>query len=150
MSVTFRIMRLGAVWRTRLERDLKPVGMTVAGFRPMVYLMMMPDGTSQRDLAAALDTDTSALVRVLDLLEEAGLVERRPDADDRRANNLFITEEGRRKCRQFHEIAARLEVEMMAGVPGENSADLVAWLEQILRNARQSPSVGAPDGGETT
>lgn len=83
MAVTFRVMRLGAVWRTRLERDLKAVGMTVAGFRPMVYLMMMPDGTSQRDLAAALDTDTSALVRVLDLLEEAGLVERRPDAEDR-------------------------------------------------------------------
>ncbi|MBB2166143.1 winged helix-turn-helix transcriptional regulator [Gluconacetobacter sp. 1b LMG 1731] len=150
MPVTFRVMRLGAVWRTRLERELKPTGMTVAGFRPMVYLMMMPEGTSQRDLAAALDTDTSALVRVLDLLETAGLVERRPDSVDRRANNLFITPEGRRKCRAFHEIAARVEAELTEGLSAGAVADLVGRLEHILDNAARPPATDMADGGETT
>ncbi|MBB2205653.1 winged helix-turn-helix transcriptional regulator [Gluconacetobacter takamatsuzukensis] len=148
MSVTFRVMRLGAVWRTRLERELKPAGMTVAGFRPMVYLMMMPEGTSQRELAAALDTDTSALVRVLDLLEGAGLVERRPDSVDRRANNLFITPEGRRKCRVFHEIAARVEAELTEGLPAGEIAGLVGRLEQILANAARPPAAELPEGGD--
>ncbi|CAP57702.1 putative transcriptional regulator marR [Gluconacetobacter diazotrophicus PA1 5] len=142
MAVTFRIMRLGAVWRTRLERALKPTGLSVAGFRPMAYLMMMPDGTSQRDLAAAMNTDTSALVRVLDLLEAASLVERRPDEADRRANRLFITPEGRKKCRQFHEISARLEREMTAGLPREAIPGLVGLLDRILLNAERASAAG--------
>lgn len=144
MAITLRVMRLGAVWRTRLERDLKPEGMTVAGVRPMVYLMMMPGGASQRDLAMALDTDGSALVRVLDLLEKAGLVERRPDADDRRANSLFLTGEGRRACRRFHEIAARLEAELTAGLSPADGAVLAGRLDDILRVARRA---SARDGG---
>lgn len=148
MSVTFRVMRLGAVWRTRLERELKPTGMTVAGFRPMVYLMMMQEGTSQRELAAALDTDTSALVRVLDLLEAAGLVERRPDSVDRRANNLFITDAGRRKCRAFHEIGARVEAELTEGLSAGEIVELVARLEHVLANAARPSAADMPAGGE--
>ena len=51
MALTFRVMRLAAVWRTRLERALRPHGMTVAVMRPLAYLMMMPEGATQRDLA---------------------------------------------------------------------------------------------------
>ncbi|WP_342630063.1 MarR family transcriptional regulator [Nguyenibacter vanlangensis] len=143
VAMTFRVIRLGAVWRTRLERALKSTGLSVAGFRPMAYLMMMPDGTSQRALAAAMDTDTSALVRVLDLLEASGLVERRPDAADRRTNRLFITPAGQRKCRQFHRIAARLERDLTMGLDPDAAPALVRVMDRILLNAERRTHDGA-------
>lgn len=51
---------------------LRAEGMSMAMMRPLAYLMMLPDRVSQRTLAHAMNTDSSALVRVLDLLEGEG------------------------------------------------------------------------------
>lgn len=132
MALTFRVMRLAAAWRTGLERALRPHGMTVALMRPMAYLMMMPDGATQRDLAAAMDTDCSALVRVLDLLEKEGLISRQPDTQDRRAKRLILTENGQKKCAVFHQVAAQMEQTMTQDVATEDIRSLTQQLDQLL------------------
>lgn len=49
---------------------------------------------TMRALAARLDYDPSNLTSVIDRLEELGLVQRRPDARDRRAKSIVLTETG--------------------------------------------------------
>ena len=60
------------------------------------------EGLSQVDLADALELQPISLVRLLDRLVEHGLLERRPDPKDRRANRLFLTKRAatRRRSRQ--------------------------------------------------
>lgn len=140
MALTFRVMRLAAVWRTRLERALRPHGMTVAVMRPLAYLMMMPEGTTQRDLALVMDTDCSALVRVLDLLEKEGLLSRTPDAQDRRAKCLSLTEAGREKCSLFHKVAGDVEQSMKHGMTAQDTRDLLARMDALLTTAHSLPS----------
>lgn len=50
---------------------------------------------SQLALAQQLGVDRTVMTYLLDDLEQAGLVERRPDPADRRARRLFATEDGK-------------------------------------------------------
>lgn len=140
MALTFRVMRLAAVWRTRLERALRPHGMTVAVMRPLAYLMMMPEGATQRDLALVMDTDCSALVRVLDLLEKEGLIARIPDAQDRRAKCLSLTPAGRKQCSLFHKISAQVEQSMKKGMSAQDTQALLTRMDALLAIAHTLPA----------
>ena len=55
------------------------------------------DGASQRELATLMRIEPPTLVRHLDKLAEEGLVERRPDPDDRRVVRVVVTEAGRER-----------------------------------------------------
>ena len=82
-----------------------------------------------------MNTDSSALVRVLDLLEGEGLVERHPDHDDRRAKNLVLTARGRRKCATFHATCAAMEARVLHGQPPEQVQAMMRVLAGVLGRA---------------
>ncbi|BAU39393.1 MarR family transcriptional regulator [Acetobacter pasteurianus NBRC 101655] len=132
MALTFRIMRLATVWRTQLDRALRPHGMTLASMRPMAYLMMMPDGATQSDLAAAMNVDCSALVRILDLLEKQKLITRLQDTRDRRAKKLVLTSAGQERCALFHTIAAQLEQNVRQNLNEDQVRSLIHDLSCML------------------
>jgi DNA-binding MarR family transcriptional regulator len=50
---------------------------------------------TQAALAAAIGADKTRIIRDLDELQQRGLIERRPDPDDRRVRLLAITDTGR-------------------------------------------------------
>lgn len=132
MALTFRVMRLATLWRTRLDRALRPHGMTLAVMRPMAYLRMLPEGATQRNLAQTMNIDCSALVRVLDLLEKQNLITRQPDTQDRRAKRLFLTDAGQEQCRLFHNIAAELEQDIRRALPPVQADTLAHTLSTLL------------------
>jgi DNA-binding MarR family transcriptional regulator len=51
---------------------------------------------STKSLASALNLDASTVTRQITALESGGLVERRPDPNDRRSSTIALTAEGRR------------------------------------------------------
>ena len=57
----------------------------------VLFRLRQQEGLSQVDLADVLELQPISLVRLLDRLVEHGLLERRPDPRDRRANRLFLT-----------------------------------------------------------
>ncbi len=61
----------------------------------VLFRLRKQEGLSQVDLADVLELQPISLVRLLDRLVEHGLLERREDPKDRRANRLFLTERGR-------------------------------------------------------
>jgi DNA-binding MarR family transcriptional regulator len=69
-------------------------------------------GASQRELADLMRIEPSTLVRHLDKLAEEGLVERRPDPDDRRVTRVVVTTAGRRKLSLLHEVVLELDAEL--------------------------------------
>ena len=76
------------------------------------------DGQKPRDLAEQVCLDASSLTGLLDRTEKAGLIERRPDPDDRRALRIYLTDQGRKTLCGLHgvveEIHARIEREFFA------------------------------------
>lgn len=86
----FLLHDVGRLMRRRFEQHARRLGLTRAQWQSMMYLSKQ-EGCHQRALAEALEWEPITLARVLDRLEEAGFVERRPDEKDRRAWRLYLT-----------------------------------------------------------
>ena len=69
-------------------------------------------GASQRELADLMGIEPPTLVRHLDKLAEEGLVERRPDGDDRRVVRVVVTKAGRKRLAQLHAVVHELDTEL--------------------------------------
>jgi MarR family transcriptional regulator for hemolysin len=70
------------------------------------------EGASQRELAQHMGIEPPTLVRQLDKLTEDGLVERRPDPDDRRVVRVVVTPAGLERLRELHAVVHELDDEV--------------------------------------
>src|SRR5690242_18715555 len=89
------VARVARQWRRAVDRHLEPFGLTEATWLPLVYLARAEAPMRQKDLAAALTLDGSSVVRLLDALQSAGLIERREEDGDRRAKIIVLTHPAR-------------------------------------------------------
>ena len=79
-------------------------GLTINDYEALLHLSRAEDGRMRRvDLAGRLLLTASGVTRLLDGLEEAGLVERASCASDRRVTYAVLTEAGRRRLHQASE-----------------------------------------------
>jgi len=76
--------------RTLVDQRAREVGMTRAQWSVLVRVQRS-EGLKQSDLAAQIDIAPITLARMIDRLDASGLVERRADPEDRRANRLYLT-----------------------------------------------------------
>ena len=109
--------RISRRWRTRLDERLRQTGLTQA--RWIVLLQLSRGGEmSQRDLAERIGVEGPTLVRVLDKLEDQGLVARRACEDDRRVKRIDLTPAARPVLDEITRISTQLRQELLADVPG--------------------------------
>lgn len=99
---------------------------------------------SQRELGAALGIDKSTLVRIVDDLENRGLVRRRRMPHDRRAYEVMITEAGEQRLREagnhFREAIRGLLEVLDDRQQHQLHALLTLFVEQPLRSPNTSPA----------
>jgi DNA-binding MarR family transcriptional regulator len=132
-EVAERLLGIGYALRQRLDLEVARLGLTAASARALAELD--PDRPSPaRDLAARLDCEPSNVTSLVDRLEEAGLVERRVDAEDRRIKTLVVTEAGRHMQGRLH----RLTVECGA-ILGELDEAELRGLRDALAKVAISP-----------
>jgi DNA-binding MarR family transcriptional regulator len=103
-------------------------GMSLWGYTVLMAVVEAP-ATSQLALAQAVSVDKSKLVLVIDELEAARLVLRRPDPADRRVRIVEATDEGRRALAATREAIAAIETRLLA--------DLDAPAREMLRTTLQ-------------
>ena len=71
----------------------------------MLGVLTAADGLKSSDVAARGWSSPGTVTTVVDTLVREGYVERHSDADDRRVVRLFVTDEGRRICEDYHSLA---------------------------------------------
>ncbi|MBT6276067.1 MAG: MarR family transcriptional regulator [Chromatiales bacterium] len=133
-----RVGELARLWRGAIDRELRPVGLSFMQWLTLSQLAESGADLVQKDLAARMAVEGSAMVAILDRLVTADLVERRVSATDRRANTVHLTSTG-------HAMLGNAELAMDA-VRGRLLADLDesalvetgAVLEHIIERARGS------------
>jgi MarR family transcriptional regulator for hemolysin len=89
---------------------------------------------SQLDLARAVGIEGPTLTRHLDGLEEAGLVVRRRDPDDRRAIRVELTDEGQRLFGDLRQAAIAFNDRLTAGFEEAELDELHALLDRLAAN----------------
>ena len=93
-TLGFLLHDVARLLRKRFEQRAKGLGLTRSQWQTLAYLSRN-EGIHQGGLADILEIEPITLVRILDKLEERGLIERRQHATDRRIWVLFLREEAR-------------------------------------------------------
>ncbi|MGE5477178.1 MAG: MarR family winged helix-turn-helix transcriptional regulator [Bacteroidales bacterium] len=126
----YRLGVLARHWRQQVDNAVKVLDLTEATWRPLLHLGHLGDGIRQKDLAQSLGIEGSTLVRLLDALEERGLL-RREDGHDRRCKLISLTPEGRALMLRTREIVTRLEEDMLGGLDDAEMATLIRLLDRV-------------------
>jgi DNA-binding MarR family transcriptional regulator len=137
------------LWRashTRTAEALKAVGLTTANFGVLNVLGARKEGAIQQQLSADMGIDPSAMVTLINELENAGLAERRRRPGDRRAWEVTITSKGRRTLERAKRLAAEVEDEILAGLSATERRDLVALLRRALLSIPDPPPWRTEEG----
>ncbi|HWL19400.1 MAG TPA: MarR family transcriptional regulator [Bradyrhizobium sp.] len=104
--------------RNYIDHRAKTRGTTRAQWI-VLFRLREQEGLSQVDLADVLELQPISLVRLLDRLVEHGLLERRHDPKDRRANRLFLTERGHQLVDDLDSLRDAIATDVLHGVPAE-------------------------------
>jgi len=134
----------------RFDQRAKSLGLTRAQYRALAFLARQ-EGTNQAGLADILDVEPITLVRLIDRMEEAGWVERRPHPSDRRQYLLFLTEKARAIFARMRMIGLKVREDALAGFPIAEREHLIDQLLRVRANLAEPAAEPEPEpyqGGE--
>jgi MarR family transcriptional regulator, lower aerobic nicotinate degradation pathway regulator len=129
------------LWRashTRTAQALSSIGLTPALFA-LLNVLGARDGTIQQQLSSDMGIDPSAMVKLINELEEAGMAKRRRRPNDRRAWEVVITLKGRRTLERARRLASRVEDEVLGRLTRADRRQLVTLLRRALASAPPQP-----------
>lgn len=129
-SVVTDVARL---MRRRFAEQLKGDSLTLAQARALVYISRH-EGIRQVELAGLLEIEPMTLVRLIDQLASARLVERRADPRDRRAYQLFLRAAAKAPLAEIGRVAAAVRAQALRGVDPAQAAALLASLRAMRDN----------------
>jgi MarR family transcriptional regulator, transcriptional regulator for hemolysin len=136
-DLLFEINETARAIRRLFEQRASAMGVTRSQWRVLARLKREPN-LRQVELAERLDMEPITLCRIVDRLEEAGLVERKTDPSDRRAWLLQLTEKADPVVKQLRGLARGIAEEAMDGIKQGEVRELQDRLAAIRSNIARS------------
>jgi DNA-binding MarR family transcriptional regulator len=128
--------------RNYIDQRAKRRGTTRAQWI-VLFRLRQQEGLSQVDLAEVLELQPISLVRLLDRLVEHGLLERRSDPKDRRANRLFLTASGRQLVDELDSLRDAIATDVLQDVPAsaiETSLKTLRDIKERIKGVAEQPA----------
>ena len=128
--------------RNYIDQRAKRRGTTRAQWI-VLFRLRQQEGLSQVDLAEVLELQPISLVRLLDRLVDLGLLERRSDPKDRRANRLFLTASGRQLVDELDSLRDAIANGVLQDVPAsaiETSLKTLRDIKERIKGVAEQPS----------
>lgn len=138
----FLLQRAHRRLRQAHNEALRPLRLNIAHLA-VVALLAEHGDLSQRRLIEIIGADKSTMVYLIDELEGQGLVERRPDPEDRRAYAVHLTEPGRARTIEAGAIVARVEDDFLSPLSASERTRFDALLRRLADGTPRRPSTGA-------
>lgn len=142
-QLTRGLLRLSRGYRAAADRVAAQFGLSHATAWAVVVIHRAPEGARPGAVAEALEIEPSSLVRLMDQLVAAGLVQREDDPADRRAKRLRLTSAGLDIAQQLEDALVLLRRRLLGDV---DPADLHA----TLRVLAALDTALAHEAGQTT
>jgi MarR family transcriptional regulator for hemolysin len=122
-------------WRLALDRRLKDLGLSQAGWMTIAMAAKADEPLSQIELAQRLGVEGSTMVAMIDRLMKSGLLERQPAPNDRRVRLIVLTAAGNKLYERVKAEAETFRNELLAGVDAEQLRIATELLERLERAA---------------
>ena len=129
----FLLSDTARVLRQQFDERARQHGATRAQWKALIGISRH-EGINQGGLAEWLEVEPITLCRMIDRLEDAGLVERRRDPKDRRAWQLYLTDKAHPILEELRATAAELTAQALRGIPDSEVAAMSALLNRIRDN----------------
>lgn len=134
-EIAFTIMDVARMLRTYADQRARQFGISRAQWTVLVRLDRS-EGLKQSELAEILDLQPISLTRLLDRLAENGLIERRPDPHDRRANRLYLMPAARPLLAELADLGHEMMDTVLEGFDAGANERLLSALNVMRDNLR--------------
>lgn len=121
--------------RTYIDTRSRAIGTTRAQWALMAHLARRP-GMTQSELSDVLEIQPISLTRLVDRMADQGLVKREPHPTDRRANCVFITENGLLAMEAFSPLAQEITEELFEGISAEDVVIFQSVIDRMRANLK--------------
>lgn len=134
----FLVHDVSRMRRTLFDEVMRPRGVTRSQWSVLANLSRAGrDGMMQVDLSRLMDVGKVTIGGLIDRLEAAAYVERRLDAEDRRARRVFVTEKGFEVIAEMQKAGNKLNKSILAGVSPEHIHITEETLAKVKSNIRE-------------
>lgn len=147
IRLSFLLHDVSRLRRSAYDQFMKPLGMTRAQWWVLAHLSRH-DGMMQTQLADVLEVGKASLGDVIEGLENAGWLQRRPDPADRRAKRVYLTKPAQGLIKKMTVMENEFNDQILGEVSAEERETLVHCLLKIKRaihrlNAERTASAGS-------
>jgi len=149
LSVGYLLGRARVSLLSRLDAELVPFGLSAMQFAVLKYLSRGTARTAA-DLCRLLSYDTGAMTRILDRLEETGLLRRERCREDRRVVFLRVSGAGRALLPRLLAVGERVLEAHLAGFTFTEIAALKAYLGRMIDNGQPQADNQPPSPGRNS
>ena len=123
----------------RIHTLLEALGL-YRGQPSLLQALWEQEGLMHTELARRLQVQPATITKMLQRMEKAGFVARRPDPDDQRVSRVYLTETGRAVRADVQQVWRQLEEEAFAGFTLEERLLLRRFFLHIRENLRRATS----------
>jgi MarR family transcriptional regulator, transcriptional regulator for hemolysin len=144
-QILAQLVETSRLLRNYIDQRAKSRGTTRAQWI-VLFRLRQQEGLSQVDLADVLELQPISLVRLLDRLVEQGLLERRHDPRDRRANRLFLTVTGRQLVDDLDGLRDVIAADVLRDIPTEaleTSLDVLRDIKERVKGIADADGIVA-------
>lgn len=137
VRIGFLVHDVSRMRRTLFDQAMKPLGITRSQWWVLSQLSRHArSGMLQTELARDLDVGKVTVGGLIDRLETAGFVVRKPEKTDRRAKRIMITARGHETLHEMVAVGHRLNAIILDGLTPEALAQAESALELMKENLR--------------
>nr|WP_321443611.1 MarR family transcriptional regulator [uncultured Cohaesibacter sp.] len=140
-SAGYLINHVARLFARGLSQRIKPLGLTTGTFPALLELWEM-DGLTQKQLVERLDIEQATMANTLARMERDGLVVRKKDESDGRAQRVWLTGRARKLRDDAVEEAENENVSALAGLSKAEQRQFVTLLGKILDSHRRQGPAG--------
>jgi DNA-binding MarR family transcriptional regulator len=150
LNFGFLLKDVSRLYSRNFERHAAQLELTLHQCRVLSYLSRN-EGISQARLAYLTETDPMTLGRLLGRMEARGLLERRPDPDDRRVRRLYLRSSAAPLLRQIWRLSDLALAESLTGIRAGDRTKLIELMRRIHANLDTLlPGLAESGGGGRT
>jgi MarR family transcriptional regulator for hemolysin len=136
-EIAFTIMDVARLLKTYADQRARQFGISRAQWAVLIRIDRH-EGLKQSELADMLDLQPISLTRLLDRLADSGLIERRADPNDRRANRLYLKPDAKPLLGRLAELGADLMETVLEGLSDTSIERMLKELGLVKDNLRSA------------
>ena len=137
-NINFLLSMICRAQRSKMNEALTAIGL-YAGQEMFLWHLWQQDGLTQSQMVERICVQPPTISKMIDRMEKAGLVERRPDAEDSRISRVYLTEQGRRSQLAVRDVWTNIEQRITEGLNIEERIVLRRLLLQVHENLNHNP-----------